>query len=496
MQMIKEFVDARTPGVGTRVVSRTALVFVAAIVALGVVAQTAFAGGFALSGIGSRAISMGGAFRGLADDWSAAYWNPAGLTQFEGSQLNAMLVGISQRPQYEPEIFYGDSLGVGYRNGQVRYPNDKTRFIPDFSGFLKLNAVESFIFGVAVFVPFGLGGDWDLFNPEGMDLNSSFPGIDHQADLNVMDIHPTVAKGFLDNKLSVGAGLSIQRGNITFRKTYLMPSGIPVPHENLVVDTKIKGRGWGFGANFGVLYKFSGKLQVGVSGKTGSKLKFKGTARQEMYTFNNEDLKRILLSSALTYPETLQILFLFAPSNHISTPKANADLKTPADIGFGIAVKPNDKLTITGDVTYTNWKSLDSILVVMNGVDPSGQPAQNSPIMLKWKNTVRFSAGAEYWAKKFLAIRLGYYFDPSPMPDETFIPLIPDMGDKNSFNLGAALKLSQFEVAYNLECMMFKDRTIAASALEDVNNDGVFDNYPGAFKMKLYASHISLTYRF
>lgn len=38
-----------------------------------------FAGGFALSGVGSRATSMAGAFRGLADDATAMYWNPAGL---------------------------------------------------------------------------------------------------------------------------------------------------------------------------------------------------------------------------------------------------------------------------------------------------------------------------------------------------------------------------------------------------------------------------------
>src|SRR5690242_5810640 len=39
------------------------------------------AGGFEGPGIGSRATGMGGAFIGLADDWTAIYWNPAGLAQ-------------------------------------------------------------------------------------------------------------------------------------------------------------------------------------------------------------------------------------------------------------------------------------------------------------------------------------------------------------------------------------------------------------------------------
>jgi long-chain fatty acid transport protein len=93
-----------------------------------------------------------------------------------------------------------------------------------------------------------------------------------------------------------------------------------------------------------------------------------------------------------------------------------------------------------------------------------------------------------------LAFRLGYYFDPTPVPNETFTPLIPDSGDKNSYNFGAAWKMKGMELSYNFEYLMFKDRTITTS--DDVNNDGNFDNYPGVFKAKLYASHVSLTYKF
>ena len=35
--------------------------------------------GLTPSGVGTKALGLGGAFRGLADDWSASYWNPAGL---------------------------------------------------------------------------------------------------------------------------------------------------------------------------------------------------------------------------------------------------------------------------------------------------------------------------------------------------------------------------------------------------------------------------------
>ncbi len=38
-------------------------------------------------GIGARAIGLGGAFVAIADDASAVFWNPAGLTHMETSQL-------------------------------------------------------------------------------------------------------------------------------------------------------------------------------------------------------------------------------------------------------------------------------------------------------------------------------------------------------------------------------------------------------------------------
>lgn len=487
--MIKRFANARTSGVRVGYSSVLKLVF--AVTASLFLAQAAFAGGFALSGVGSKAIGMGGAFRGLADDWSAAYWNPAGLTQMEGSEINAMLVAITPRPEYTPDITYG-GLNVGYRNGLTRYPNDKTTFIPDISGFFRLSSFENMTVGLAIFVPFGLGSEWDLFNPVGMDLAHPFPWYDHKGELSVIDFHPTIAKAF--GKLSLGAGVSIQRGDVTFQKTYLKPSGIPTPHQNLIIDSKMTGDGMGYGANFGLMYQLSEKLQFGISGKTGTTLKLKGQADQELFTYANDDLRTILLENSLTAADSAQIFFLFAAENHLASPDAEAEIKTPADVGFGLAFKPNEKLTFTGEVAYTLWSSLDSIKIDLSGRDPSGQPAADNAIQLNWDNTLRLSVGAEYWIAKQFAMRFGYYLDPSPVPDETFTPLIPDMGDKNSVNIGAALLTSGLELSYNFEYIKFQDRTIGT--LEDVNGDGSFDNYPGVYKSDLVASHISLTYRF
>ena len=39
------------------------------------------------AGVGVRAMGMGGAFAGVADDFTAMYWNPAGLAQMTNREV-------------------------------------------------------------------------------------------------------------------------------------------------------------------------------------------------------------------------------------------------------------------------------------------------------------------------------------------------------------------------------------------------------------------------
>ena len=62
----------------------------AATVAPGTTWATRYAGEFLRIGVGARALGMGSAFVGLADDGTAAYWNPAGLATLANRQVTAM----------------------------------------------------------------------------------------------------------------------------------------------------------------------------------------------------------------------------------------------------------------------------------------------------------------------------------------------------------------------------------------------------------------------
>jgi len=69
-----------------------------------------YAGEFLNIGVGGRALGMGGAFTGLADDGTAAYWNPAGLGQLDRKELNLMY-----SPGVVPDaVAIGPQLGMDY----------------------------------------------------------------------------------------------------------------------------------------------------------------------------------------------------------------------------------------------------------------------------------------------------------------------------------------------------------------------------------------------
>jgi len=75
------------------------------------------AANFLKIGVGARAIAMGGAFTAIADDATALYWNPAGLSQIKEKQLsasyNSWFAGVSQGYLSLASPALGGTLALG-----------------------------------------------------------------------------------------------------------------------------------------------------------------------------------------------------------------------------------------------------------------------------------------------------------------------------------------------------------------------------------------------
>ena len=72
-------------------------------------------------GLGARALAMGGAFAGLADDVTALYWNPAGLAGLDGRELSFTHQSLFQNVSYEFAVFAQPVGEVGVLAGGVSY---------------------------------------------------------------------------------------------------------------------------------------------------------------------------------------------------------------------------------------------------------------------------------------------------------------------------------------------------------------------------------------
>ena len=65
------------------------------------------------AGVGVRAMGMGGAFVGVADDYTATYWNPAGLAQIDRREVH---VGLLRNSRENTSTFNGTSAGSELSN--------------------------------------------------------------------------------------------------------------------------------------------------------------------------------------------------------------------------------------------------------------------------------------------------------------------------------------------------------------------------------------------
>jgi hypothetical protein len=76
-----------------KMLRKAILIFVGCIIALPLIAEikvAKYGGEFLSTGVGARALGMGGAFVAAAEDVTSIYWNPAGLASLDCPQIHGM----------------------------------------------------------------------------------------------------------------------------------------------------------------------------------------------------------------------------------------------------------------------------------------------------------------------------------------------------------------------------------------------------------------------
>ncbi len=256
-----------------------------------------FASGFAVKDQGTKAMGMANAFTAVADDASAAWYNPAALAFQDDSSLT---VG----GQYViPTVEYTSPAGV------LSTMDKKNHLIP--FAYISYNHDDLPVtLGLAVNAPFGLSTDW---TNSGAPFDPLTGGITF-SEIQMINLNPVVSYK-LNDRLSIAAGIMYYKLNkVAFDSTILTQHG--------------NGDGWG--GNAALFYR-GDAFDVGVTYRSRVKVDVKGTATG---------------------------IGAFAPFGSTSV---TTSITLPDMASVGVAFHPADDWLVSAQYDWVNWKTFDQL---------------------------------------------------------------------------------------------------------------------------------------
>jgi len=326
-------------------------------------------------GSGARAQGMGGAFIAVADDATAASWNPGGLGQLERSEMAVVGSFFSRIEHYDSSR---ENDGASHNSSSdfnyLSYAYARNIFQRNI--FFSLNYQKLFDFNRRV------------------KLYSSASGVsekdDFQQEGSLYAFSPAMAIECIPG-LYVGLTYNVWSDAITGKgrwKSKLENSFSEPPLPNMYItrsDYKdFRGKNW----TLGFLWKITQQLQLGGVYKT----PFEASVKNE-----------------------LQIIEIKGTPKPPFREERECRIDFPAAYGVGLSYKLGNAWTFAGDVTLTEWQ--DYIIS-----DSSGKigPFQTEDGVVPHKDptyTVRLGAEYAYVLDKLgivLPFRAGVFYDPEP----------------------------------------------------------------------------------
>jgi long-subunit fatty acid transport protein len=406
-------------------------------------------------GVGSRALGMGNAYTGVASDFSAIYWNPAGLAQL---QLSEFAFGMSHLNNKDDSRFFG---------GSEAYTNNTTNLntlgilykVPTYRGSLVVGI------GFHRQNSFASGLSFSGFNPNSSIVQTyarngaSYPSdltdnIAYQlylADIDTLTgrfISPitdrvtqtakVVEGGGLNNwsiagafdiakNLSLGVTLTYVSGIYRYDRAYEeedragIHNAYPFDFQRLTLDEYIESDISGVNAKFGLLYRIPDRFRLGVAAKTPTAFSVKETfGTTSRSYFDNGDMR----------PED---------SPFETSGSGQYDIRSPWVFSVGASVIIRD-LMIAADLDFTDWTQLEFVRANQDLL------AQNKEIKKIFRPAANLRGGLEYdLSDAGVRLRAGFIYNTSPY-----------LGDPSSFDqkyvtggLGIALgDLTMLDLAY------------------------------------------------
>jgi len=488
---------------------------VSVILAIALLSPGLSASGFENTGLGIKARGMGGAYRSIANDWTAAYYNPAGYAFVYDNQLGASVGIMQQRNELTPNYVLGDVYEYGFYNGQAINNNHEIYTMPAGGFIVRLPVFGETVFGLSAYQPFDYSISWKLYDtPLAYNDNTSsyLPAVQYGNNIDVVAFQFTAAREFMEDKLSLGLGFQLLRADLVYKNLYLRENPLNSdaypdilsdrPFDKIPEFTTNNGNGWGFGLKLGMLWKYNEKLNVALTASLPFEITINGTTDFMYVTPDNSYL--ILQNDSIYRPGTLEYMFI----NGEPVPYQSdfeTKLQLPPSIGMGLSYKLNEKLTVSLDAELTFWSQYEGYEFMYSNfrnVPLSENTVANefftydltNPV--EWNDAGKIMLGCQYDYKPTLTFLGGISADQSASRDAIgFSPQLVDIGDKYGFNFGVILHIERWEVGLVTSYYYYPDDLIVYDA-EDIDGDGIADQFPGEYKASTFETILAFNYWF
>jgi long-chain fatty acid transport protein len=343
-----------------RVIGKSLLAITASLISLSPTHLLAL--GIRLPDQDAFATARGDAFVATADNPSAVYYNPAGISQLHG--VNASIGG------------YGILLNDHFENGAGASVNTRQKLqgIPQL--FVTANWSNFPVtLGLGLYSPYGLGLEW----PDNAPFLVS-PNFPVKGQIEYYTINPVLAwKPY--KTLSISAGPTFNHAESDLR---FLPFGLTSD------NFRFRGRDDAIGFNAGILWKPLKKHSFGVTYRSETTMDFQGHAD----TAVRERFPNPFTESASTR-------FAF-----------------PQNVTFGYSFRPNKKWNFEVDADWTDWSRLKMLTL--------NKPSGIQTVPLNWSSSWMYEFGATRYFKHGWHVSGGYIYSENSVQSANFNPVVPD----------------------------------------------------------------------
>jgi long-chain fatty acid transport protein len=386
------------------------------VIFFGISVQHSLGNGFSLPDQDAFATARGEAFVATADNASAVYYNPAGITQLTNNNIRGGLNSVYYEPTYQPP-----------NSGRTFYSSANFAYLPQlFYTYTAKGAPLSF--GVGAYAPYGGNMSW----PQ----NTGFRTVAISGNLKYITINPVVAVK-LTPTLSIGGGPMFNYGDISMYQG-LRNFSTPSNYFNF------RGDGWSYGYNVGIRWQPYEKLSFGATLRSSASMNFQGNT---------------------------EIKYISGPYIRPTTRGASADFTFPMTTVLGVSYRPTPKWNLEFDANHTGWNSFDTVTIEQSPPPLSNPFNQNVPVNLSWQASWMYEFGVTRYFDSGWHVSGGYVFNANSVPDTYYTPLAADL-NRNFFSLGTGFsgKRFNFDIAYQLGFAFKRDVSGSDPSINAIRN--------------------------